>query len=196
MCAVDPRVDDEEVASITADVKGLLTAKGGEVIREEQWGRRRLAFEIDKLKEGKYVLLYLAGEEGQIPITQTEFRMGQNDRILRFLTVRTDEDLKRAGLPPPTEAPPPEAEAAVGEASAAAPAAEASAAAPAAEAPSAAPAAEAPTAAPAAEAPTAAPAAEEATAAPAEPGEEPTSETTTGSRSRKPSESADAGEEE
>jgi small subunit ribosomal protein S6 len=130
MFIVDPRVADEEVASITEDVKGLLTAKGGQVIREEQWGRRRLAFEIEKLKEGKYVLLYLAGEDGQIPIGEAEFRMGQNDRILRFLTVRTDEDLKRAGLPLPTEAPPPGTEGEAPAEPAAASAAEASTGAP------------------------------------------------------------------
>ncbi|HUO87344.1 MAG TPA: 30S ribosomal protein S6 [Thermoanaerobaculia bacterium] len=106
MFIVDPRVADEEVASLTEEVKGLLTANGGQVIREEQWGRRKLAYEIDKLKEGKYVLLYLGGEDGQLQIAEAELRMRQNDRILRYLTVRTDEDLKRAGLPLPTEAPP------------------------------------------------------------------------------------------
>jgi small subunit ribosomal protein S6 len=105
----DPRVPDEDVVAMTEDIKGMLTAKGGEVIREEQWGRRRLAYEIDKLKEGKYTLLYLAGEDGQIPIGEVEMRMRQNDRILRYLTVRTDLDLKRAKLPLPTAAGPEEA---------------------------------------------------------------------------------------
>jgi small subunit ribosomal protein S6 len=108
MFIVDPRVADDEVASLTEDVKGLLTAKGGQVIREEQWGRRKLAYEIDKLKEGKYVLLYLSGEDGELPISEVELRMRQNDKVLRYLTVRTDLDLKRAGLPLPTEAPPAE----------------------------------------------------------------------------------------
>lgn len=129
MFIVDPRVADDEVASLTEDVKGLLTAKGGQVIREEQWGRRKLAYEIDKLKEGKYVLLYLSGEDGELPISEVELRMRQNDKVLRYLTVRTDQDLKRAGLPLPTEAPPAEegaegAEGAAAEGGAAKPAAE------------------------------------------------------------------------
>lgn len=106
MYIVDPRVADDEVASLTEDIKGLLTAQGGEVIREEQWGRRKLAYEIGNLKEGKYVLLYLGSADGELPIAEVELRMRQNDRILRYLTVRTDEDLRRAGLPLPTEAPP------------------------------------------------------------------------------------------
>lgn len=109
MFIVDPRVADDEVASLTEDIKGLLTANGGKVIREEQWGRRKLAYEIDNLKEGKYVLLYLGSDDdGNLPIAEVELRMRQNDRILRYLTVRTDEDLKRAGQPLPTEAPPAE----------------------------------------------------------------------------------------
>ena len=108
MYITDPRVSDDDVAALTEDVKKLLTAKGGEIVREEQWGRRKLAYEIDKLKEGKYTLLYLAGEDGELNIAEVEYRMRQNDKILRYLTVRTDQDLKRAGMPMPSEAPPPE----------------------------------------------------------------------------------------
>ena len=106
MYIVDPRVSDEDESAIGEDVKSLLTAKGGNIVREEKWGRRKLAYEIDKLKEGKYTLLYLAGEPQELNIQEVEFRMRQNDNILRYLTVRTDEDYKRAGMPLPTEAPP------------------------------------------------------------------------------------------
>lgn len=110
MYITDPRVSDDDVLAITEDVKSLLTTKGGEIVRVEQWGRRKLAYEIDKLKEGKYTLLYLAGEGGELNIAEVEYRMRQNDKILRYITVRTDQDLKRAGLPMPSEAPPEPAE--------------------------------------------------------------------------------------
>jgi len=106
MFITDARVADEEVESITEDVKTLLTAKGGQVLRVEQWGRRKLAYEIAKQREGKYTLLYLTGEPEELDVREVEYRMRQNDNILRFLTVRTDEDYKRAGMPLPTEAPP------------------------------------------------------------------------------------------
>jgi small subunit ribosomal protein S6 len=122
MYILDPRVSDEEETSIQTDVKNLLTANGGEVVREEAWGRRKLAYEIDKLKEGKYTLLYLAGEPEELNIREVELRMRQNDNVLRYLTVRTDEDYKRAGMPLPTEAPPEsETAAAEGEGAAAEP---------------------------------------------------------------------------
>lgn len=111
MYILDPRVSDEEEKAIQSDVKDLLTVNGGKIVREEPWGRRKLAYEINKLKEGKYTLLYLAGEAGVLKIQEVEYRMRQNDNILRYITIRTDEDYKRAGLPLPTEeVPEPEAE--------------------------------------------------------------------------------------
>lgn len=105
MYILDPRVSDEEEKAIQSDVKELLTTNGGKIVREEPWGRRKLAYEINKLKEGKYTLLFLAGEAGVLKIEEVEYRMRQNDNILRYLTVRTDEDYKRAGMPLPTETP-------------------------------------------------------------------------------------------
>jgi small subunit ribosomal protein S6 len=100
----DPRVADDEVSALTGEVKNLLTAPGGVTItKTEVWGRRRLAYEIKKVNEGKYVVLYFAAEDGRAPVGEVEKRLLQNDRVLRFLTTRTDLGLKRAGLPIPTE---------------------------------------------------------------------------------------------
>src|SRR5215218_6635624 len=96
MFVVDPRVSDEDVVTMTNDYKNLITAAGSQITSEEHWGRRKLAFPIDKLNEGKYVLLYVSSETGKTALPAVEHRMRQNDKILRYLTVRTDEDLKRA----------------------------------------------------------------------------------------------------
>ncbi len=86
---VDPRLPDEEVVAIADDYKRMATAAGGDVIKEESWGKRRLAFPIDKLTEGRYFLFYVTAE-GTNPLREVQHRMGQNDKILRYLTVRTD----------------------------------------------------------------------------------------------------------
>lgn len=93
---VDPRVADEEVVTMTQEYKQMITHGGSEVTAEENWGRRKLAYPIEKLTEGKYVLLYIQSENGATSLPAVEHRMRQNDKILRYLTVRTDEDLKRA----------------------------------------------------------------------------------------------------
>jgi small subunit ribosomal protein S6 len=84
------------VVTLTTDYKNMITAGGSEITSEENWGRRKLAFPIDKLNEGKYVLLYITSQDGKTSLSEVEHRMRQNDKILRYLTVRTDEDLKRA----------------------------------------------------------------------------------------------------
>jgi small subunit ribosomal protein S6 len=108
MFVVDPRVSDEEVVTMTQDYKTMLTAgNSAEITGEENWGRRKLAYTIDKLNEGKYVLFYVSSETGKTALPEVEHRMRQNDKILRYLTVRTDEDLKRAARrqPAPGTAP-------------------------------------------------------------------------------------------
>jgi small subunit ribosomal protein S6 len=96
MFVVDPRVPDEDVVTMTAEYRQMITAGGSEITTEEQWGRRKLAYPIDKLNEGKYVLFFISSEDGKTSLREVEHRMRQNDKILRYLTVRTDEDLKRA----------------------------------------------------------------------------------------------------
>lgn len=93
---VDPRLSDEEVIALTDDYKRMIGAGGAEVTREESWGKRKLAYPIHKLTEGRYVLLGVSAE-AKNPLPEVEHRLRQNDKVLRYLTVRTDQDR----IPPP-----------------------------------------------------------------------------------------------
>jgi small subunit ribosomal protein S6 len=93
---VDPRVSDEEVVTMIQEYRQMITAGGSEISVEENWGRRKLAYPINKLTEGKYVLFGITSQDGKTSLHDVEHRMRQNEKILRYLTVRTDEDLKRA----------------------------------------------------------------------------------------------------
>jgi small subunit ribosomal protein S6 len=104
----DPRLSDDDVTALSTEYKQLIASRGGEVLREESWGRRKLAYPIHKLTEGRYLFLFLQIEPAKAGLLkEVEMRLNQNDKILRYLTVRTDEDLKRAaGRAKPGEAPP------------------------------------------------------------------------------------------
>ncbi len=93
---VDPRASDEEAEALHETVKKLVTDGGAQITREENWGRRKLAYPIEKQTEGRYMLLYLHAETVFRGIQELEHRLEQSDKVLRYLTVRTDEDLKRA----------------------------------------------------------------------------------------------------
>lgn len=110
---VDPHLTDEEVVQLTGDYKAMIESGGGAITREESWGKRSLAYPIRKMDEGQYVVLYIETDEGSNPFPTVEQRMRQNDKVLRYLTVRTDAGRRRgAGAP---AAPPPVAEIPVSE---------------------------------------------------------------------------------
>jgi small subunit ribosomal protein S6 len=91
---VDPGADEDEVAKITDAFKQIITDQGGTVTRADNMGRRQLAYEILRKKEGTFVDIELEGSGKEI--AELERRMRVNDRVLRYLTVRMDEDRQRA----------------------------------------------------------------------------------------------------
>lgn len=90
---VDPTVDDE-VSKLTEGFTQIVTDQGGVVTKAETMGKRQLAYEIQHHKDGTFVLLEIEGSGREI--AELERRMRVNDRILRYITVRVDEDRRRA----------------------------------------------------------------------------------------------------
>jgi small subunit ribosomal protein S6 len=91
---VDPTADEDEVTRLTEGFKQIATDQGGTVTKAESMGRRRLAYEILHKTEGNFVLLEIEGSGREI--AELERRMRVNDRIIRYITVRVDEDRQRA----------------------------------------------------------------------------------------------------
>ena len=90
---VDPTADDE-VAKLTDGFKQIVTDQGGTITKAESMGKRQLAYEILHQTEGTFVLLEIEGSGREI--AELERRMRVNDRIIRYITVRVDEDRRRA----------------------------------------------------------------------------------------------------
>ena len=93
---LDPSLSDEDQVGLVDEVKKMVSSKGVEVVKEESWGKRKLAYPVGKVTEGRYVFLYIVAEGDPPPVSLVEKRMNQNERVLRYLWVRTDEDLRRA----------------------------------------------------------------------------------------------------
>ncbi len=92
---VEPRQPDDEVQAITDKYKGMIEASGAEIKYVDIWGKRKLAYPIRNYTEGKYVFVYVAAD-GRVPWPDVERLLMQDEKVLRHLVVRTDEDLKRA----------------------------------------------------------------------------------------------------
>jgi small subunit ribosomal protein S6 len=91
---VDPTADEDEVNRLTDSFKQIVTDQGGTITKSETMGRRQLAYEILHKKEGSFWLLEIEGSGREI--AELERRMRVNDRIIRYITVRVDEDRRRA----------------------------------------------------------------------------------------------------
>jgi small subunit ribosomal protein S6 len=153
-----PDATDEEIDPLIEQLKGVVTTHGGTVEKTDKWGVRRLAYRVQKRSEGNYVLIQFSATPETVH--EVERRLRVSDMVLKFITVRIDEKLKRiekrkkarekraARRPPPAVATP---------VAPAIPAAPAMPAEPAGPMPGAPPAAAPPAAAPAAAAPPAQP---------------------------------------
>ena len=91
---IDPDAEDAEVMRLTEAAQKIITDQGGSIINTEMMGKRQLAYQINHKRDGIYVLLEVEGS-GQ-EIAELERRMRVSDRILRYMTVRVDEDRRRA----------------------------------------------------------------------------------------------------
>jgi small subunit ribosomal protein S6 len=90
----DPNLVEADVDALAAQVKGFVEKEGGHIDNVEMWGKKRLAYTVRKHREGYYVLL-LATAAGAL-VREVERRMRVTDGIIKFITVRVDEDLKKA----------------------------------------------------------------------------------------------------
>ena len=86
-------LDDEKVQDAVKRVNTLIERSGGSVERTNLWGKRKLAYRIDKYREGTYVLFQFTGPADIV--REFERRLRVSDQVLKFLTVRIDENLKR-----------------------------------------------------------------------------------------------------
>lgn len=94
MYIIDPETPADRVEKLNEAVGQLIEKQGGTVVRMDDIGLRTLAYPIKKRTEGHYVLFEVDGT-GQ-EILELERRMRVNDMIMRYITVRVDEDRKKA----------------------------------------------------------------------------------------------------
>lgn len=128
---VKPDTPEEEVDAYIGQVKDLIASGKGVVEKAEKWGVRKLAYRVQKYNEGLYVLLQFSAPADLV--REVERRMRVSDLVIKFITVRIDEKLKkiekrkkqrdkRAARKPPPQVPAPSAPAVPAEPVAAAPA--------------------------------------------------------------------------
>jgi small subunit ribosomal protein S6 len=91
---VSPDATEEQVTDLHTQVEQIVQRLGGTIDKTENWGRRKLAYEIGRHKEATYVLELIDGT-GEL-MKEIDRRLRVTDTIIRHLTVRVDDDIKVA----------------------------------------------------------------------------------------------------
>ena len=85
---VSAKIEDDERAQVIEKVKALVERFGGQISDVDEWGKKRLAYEIQKMKEAYYYFIHF--ESDAEPPSEFEQRIRIMDNVIRFLCVRQD----------------------------------------------------------------------------------------------------------
>jgi len=90
---LNPVLDDEKFSELVSFVNKLIEDNGGEVVDVDEWGVRKLAYDIDKKSTGYYVNMYFNAPANAIEVVERNMRI--NDDIMRYLTMKYDPKMLR-----------------------------------------------------------------------------------------------------
>lgn len=83
-----PDLDEEKSAALIERFKDLIESHGGEVLKIDKWGKRRLAYEVKDLREGVYIIAHMNAEPEVATELDRVFKI--TDEVLRHIIVRED----------------------------------------------------------------------------------------------------------
>jgi len=92
MFIVRPDMVDEDLNKLISTLESSVTGAGG-TAKSEVWGKRRLAYKVAKFNDGIFVLMMIEGIGATVH--EVERRLRVTEQVIKFITVRTDEELKR-----------------------------------------------------------------------------------------------------
>jgi small subunit ribosomal protein S6 len=93
MFIVRPDMTDEDLDKLISTLQSVVPTSGGNVVKVEKMGKRRLAYTVRRFHDGIYVLMIVEG--GGAVIHELERRLRVTEPVIKFLTVRVDEEQKR-----------------------------------------------------------------------------------------------------
>jgi small subunit ribosomal protein S6 len=95
----DPRLTEEEVTALLTKLQETLGSLGGEVVKGESWGKRRLAYDIRKQREGTYAVLESRAQPAVVKEFERQLKL--NEQVLRYFTTRVPAPKRIRSAPKP-----------------------------------------------------------------------------------------------
>ncbi len=88
---VNPNLDADSLGEVVAKFSDLTQKLKGFIVKINEWGKRKLAYEVKRFDKGYYVVLDFCGHPGMVK--ELERNLNLDDRILKYLTVKIDEEV-------------------------------------------------------------------------------------------------------
>jgi small subunit ribosomal protein S6 len=86
---LDPDLEEGAAQSAIEKIKGILAQGNGEILKVEDWGKRKLAYEVKKKSKGHYILIHFSGTPALLSELERNFRV--MDAVIKFQSIRLDE---------------------------------------------------------------------------------------------------------
>lgn len=92
MFVLRPDLTQEQVNGQMRKYRDFLKENGADKVSMQVWGKRRLAYPINRFQDGVYILTHYTGDGSQVALIERDMRLGEN--VLRYLTIKFDEDFE------------------------------------------------------------------------------------------------------
>ena len=88
---VNPNLDVDSLSEVVTKFSDLVTKLNGSMVKIDEWGKKKLAYEVKRFDKGHYVLFDFCGLPGLVKELERNLKL--DDRVLKYLTVKTEEDV-------------------------------------------------------------------------------------------------------
>ena len=89
-----PDTPEGDIDKVISTLEHAATEKGGRIEKTDKWGRKRMAYRVQRLREGFYIYMDVRSSQGEV-VKELERRLKVSEPVMKYLTVRVDEELKR-----------------------------------------------------------------------------------------------------
>jgi small subunit ribosomal protein S6 len=96
---INPNLSDEETAGVIKKMQDVVASQGGEMLKFEDWGKKKLAYEIKKHKRGHYAFFQFKSAPAAVSELERTYKM--TDTVIKFLTVKLEKELRTRPAPKP-----------------------------------------------------------------------------------------------
>jgi small subunit ribosomal protein S6 len=96
---INPNLTDEETAGVIKKMQDVVASQGGEMLKFEDWGKKKLAYEIKKHKRGHYAFFQFKSAPAAVSELERTYKM--TDTVIKFMTVKLEKELRTRPAPKP-----------------------------------------------------------------------------------------------